>query len=160
MTETDGTACARLPVFPSGFPPSDPSSCPRPPLVVWCTYSERSTCAAVHAAQVCLRVSVSRVQFVKWNLNDTRNTRARRIPEAGSAGAAYDKALKIHSINRRWTRSRRGRLIFLRESLRLPTCACAIRYSRYFTRARTSREIKIFREHLALAIIIMSAATN
>lgn len=154
--------------------PSDPSPSPPPPpspslylpfcLVVWYTYSERSTCTAMHAArrvhaQVCLCVCLCVcVQFVKWNLN---NTRAGEKDPAVESEFAYDKVFKIYSINRRWIRSSRSPTrmsnFLLGKVLRH---VCVRRYLRHFTRTRMNWEVKTFYEHLAFTIIIMSAATN
>lgn len=121
MTGTDGTACARLPVFPSGFPPSDPFSCPRPPppprpppcclMHVFGAQHVRR-CACSPGVFTCVRVacSIREMKFKRYTkYTGEKDPGGGRIGGEGDGRAVYDKALKIHSINRRWTRSRRGR---------------------------------------------------
>lgn len=175
MTRTDGTACARLSVFPSGFPrrrlpPFPIPENPLPPFLPCCLihvfvaqHVRRYACSAACARAgvfMCVCVCV-RVQFVKWNLNNTRA--GEKDPAVGSE-VAHDKVFKIYSINRRWIRSSRSptrmsnfRAASPRQSLRH---VCVRRYLRHFTRTRMNWEVKIFYEHLAFKIIIMSAATN
>lgn len=90
-----------------------------------CGSSTLTSCCLVHVfgaehvhSNVCMRTCACVVQFVKWNLNNTRPIgSSRRV--VGSK-IAYNNAFKIYSINCCWIRSshpHNGKLRFSRRHL-------------------------------------------